>query len=172
MAHQILGRDPTGLPRDINVSATGDLLIGGTTGMLQAGTITMLQAGTVSKLQSGTISMSQAGTITMLQAGTIQADPRTIAPPLVYNITLSTVDTEYSQVLPANCRGFEFQARTDVAVRYAFVAGLVAASGSPFATLKTGDYYYSYPINQGSTAGTIFLASATAATVVEMLAWV
>ncbi len=71
MAQLILGRDPTGLPRDINVSATGDLYTVGTANMLQAGTITMLQAGTVSKLQSGTISMSQAGTVTMLQAGTI-----------------------------------------------------------------------------------------------------
>ncbi len=73
MAHQILGRDPTGQPRDINVSATGDLLTSGTASMLQAGTITMLQAGTVSKLQAGTISMSQAGTVTMLQAGTVSS---------------------------------------------------------------------------------------------------
>ncbi len=184
MAQLILGRDPTGLPRDINVSATGDLLTSGTAGMLQAGTITMLQAGTVSKLQSGTISMSQAGTVNMLQAGTVsQLQAGTISmvqagtifarPEVTWGTVLSgtctVADTEYAIVLPANCRQFEVQARSGTITRLAFVTGKVAAPTEPYLTLKAGGYFYSPPLLVAS--GTVYIASATAGTQYECMAW-
>ncbi len=97
-------------------------------------------------------------------------DPNT-ATPTPYNVTCTNADTEYNQALPANCRGFEFQARTEATIRFAFVTGKVAASTAPFMTLKAGDYYTSPAINQGASPSTLYVASPTAGTVVEILAW-
>ena len=94
------------------------------------------------------------------------------ATPTVYNVTLTVADTEYSQAMPANCRGFEFQARTNVAVRWQVVTGKVAASVAPYDTLKAGCYYFSYDLNQGASPSTLYFGSAIAGTVVEIKAWV
>ena len=91
--------------------------------------------------------------------------------PAVYNVTLTLADTEYSQALPANCRGFEFQCRTSHDVRFAFVTGKVAGPTAPYMTLKAGDWYYSGPIAQGDAPSTLYLASGTAGVVVEILGW-
>lgn len=91
--------------------------------------------------------------------------------PTVYNITLAVANTEYSQVMPADCTGFEFQARTDAVVRFAFVTGKVATPTPPYMTLGSGGNFFSPMINQVGTPSTIYLASATAGTVVEIIAW-
>jgi hypothetical protein len=100
----------------------------------------------------------------------VTTDPIT-ATPTPYNVTCTVADTEYSQALPASCRGFELQARTQAEVRYAFVTGKVAGSVAPFLTLKAGDYYASLPLNQGAAPSTLYVASSVAGTVVEILAW-
>jgi len=92
--------------------------------------------------------------------------------PTAFNLTLTVADTEYTQALPANCHGFEFQCRTENEVRFAFETGRVAGPVAPYLTLKAGDYYYSGSINQGATPSTLFVASATAGVVVEIIAWV
>jgi len=100
-----------------------------------------------------------------------KVDPVT-ATPTPYNVTCTVADTEYSQALPANCRGFEFQARTEAVLRFAFVTGKVAGSVAPYLTLKAGDYYSSPAINQAASPSTLYVASPTAGTVVELIAWV
>lgn len=85
--------------------------------------------------------------------------------PTVYNTTLTNADTEYSQAL-ASCKGIEFQARTSVDIRFAFVTGKVATPTAPYMTLKAGQWYYF----DGSPT-TLFLASATAGTIVEIILW-
>jgi len=92
--------------------------------------------------------------------------------PNSYNVTLTVADTEYSQALPANCRFFEFQARTEATVRYAFATGKVATPTAPYHTLKAGDYYNSPQLNQGASPSTLYVGSPTAGTVVELLVWV
>lgn len=109
-----------------------------------------------------------------LVAGTAnigKVDPNT-ATPTPYNVTCTVADTEYSQALPGNCRGFEFQARTEATLRFAFVTGKVAGSVAPYLTLKAGDYYYSPSLNQGASPSTLFVACSTAGVVVEVLCWV
>jgi len=101
----------------------------------------------------------------------VTADVRT-ATPTVYNVTLTVANTEYSQAMPANCRGFEFQARTEATIRYAFVTGRVAGPVAPWLTLKAGDYYFSPPLNQAAAPSTLYLGTATAGTAVEILCWV
>ena len=95
-----------------------------------------------------------------------------ITTPTSYNTTLTTANTEYSQALPSNCRYFEWQCRTEADVRYAFATGKVAGPTAAYHTLKAGDYYFSPQIAQGAAPSTLYWASATAAVVVELLAWV
>ena len=85
--------------------------------------------------------------------------------PAVFNKTLTNADEEYSQAL-TSCKGVEFQARTEVAIRFSFETGKVATPTAPYMTLKAGQWYYF----EGSPA-TLYLASATAGTVVEIIQW-
>lgn len=94
------------------------------------------------------------------------------ATPTVYNVTLTNANTEYSQVLPAGCRMFEFQARVDIDIRFAFVTGKVATPVAPYMTLKAADYYWSPDLNQGAAPSTLYLASTIAGAVVQIIAWV
>jgi hypothetical protein len=154
--------------------ADGDMAtLGATTGAAvstdAAGTLQQYLRGLVKLLvDKVTIKIDQT---TPGTTNKVVTDP-VAATPTPYNLTLTLADTEYSQALPANCRGFEFQARTEATLRFAFVTGKVATSVSPFRTLKAGDYYYSPPINQGASPSTIYVASSTAGTVCELLAWV
>ncbi len=119
----------------------------------------------------GTIQQYLRGLVKLLvDKITVNTDPKA-ATPTPYNVTCTVADTEYSQALPANCRGFEFQARTEAAVRFAFATGKVAGSVAPFLTLKAGDYYSSPPVAQAASPSTLYVASPTAGTVVEILAW-
>ena len=100
--------------------------------------------------------------------GTVTTNsPITTATP--YSVTLTVADTEYSQALPANTRYFEFQARTAADVRWAFVTGKVAGPVEPYRTLKSGNNYYSPDVDL--TGITLYLGSAVALTVVELLVW-
>jgi hypothetical protein len=97
------------------------------------------------KLDAGTNLIGKVG-IDQTTPGTtnkVTTDPIT-ATPTPYNVTLTNANTEYSQALPANCRKFEFQARTEATVRLAFVTGKVAASTAPYMTLKAGASGYDH----------------------------
>ena len=102
--------------------------------------------------------------------GKVVADPATTTQ-ADYNVTLTSADTQYSQALPANCRGFEFQCRTDVAIRWSKTTGKVAGPTAPYKTLKAGDYYWSPPLNQGASPDTLYFASASAGVIIELTAW-
>jgi hypothetical protein len=93
------------------------------------------------------------------------------ATPTVYNVTLTTANTEYSQALPANTRGFEFQCQSSFDVRYAFVTGKVATPTAPYMTCKAGNAYSSFQLNQGASPSTLYFASPQAGVVVEITAW-
>ena len=93
------------------------------------------------------------------------------ATPTVYNVTLTSADTQYSQAMPANCRRFEFQCRTENTMRFAFETGKVATPTAPYMTLKAGDYYESGMINQAAAPSTLYLASPTAGVIAEIIAW-
>ena len=86
--------------------------------------------------------------------------------PTIYNVTLTSANTEYSQVLPANTREFRFRCRTLFDVRYAYVTGKVAAPTAPYLTLPAGFDYFSDYNNLSSI--TLYFASSTAGTIVEL----
>lgn len=91
--------------------------------------------------------------------------------PTIYNVTLTLADTEYSQALAADSHMFDVQCRTNVDVRFAFETGKVATPTAPYATLKGGAPFTSQWIPQSAGAPTLYLASSTAGTVVEVIVY-
>jgi len=79
--------------------------------------------------------------------------------------TLSLANTEYSVAIP-KCMGYEFRARTSAAIRYAYTTGKVATPTDPYLTLAAGEQFYMPSIIDSHT---LYLASAEAGTVVEIL---
>ncbi len=90
--------------------------------------------------------------------------------PTVYNVALTLANTEYAQALPAGCRAFEFHCRTADDIRFAFEPGRVAVPVAPYMTLPSGLWYYSFDI-RFDVVWTLYLASAVAAVVVEIIGW-
>jgi len=89
--------------------------------------------------------------------------------PTVYNKTLTSADTEYSQLLPNGTRDIRFRCRTSYDVRFAFVTGKVATPTAPYLTLPASCDYLS---DRNDFSGkTIYFASATAGVVVELEVW-
>lgn len=87
----------------------------------------------------------------------------------LYNVTLTSANTEYSQALPATCRRLAFQCRSSKDVRFAYVTGKVATPTAPYFTLKASAGYDSGTIKLAS--GTLYLGSATAGVIMEIEAW-
>ncbi len=92
------------------------------------------------------------------------------AAPVLFNQTLTNANTEYTIALPTGTTHFEMQARQNASVRFAFETGYVATPTAPYETLKAGYTYSSYNL-WGSQTMTLYLASATAGTIVELIAW-
>ena len=93
--------------------------------------------------------------------------------PTVYNTTLTSANTEYSQALPAGTKKFSFQCRTAYDVRFAMVTGKVAGSVAPYLTMKASAAYES-PDSLSSPTDvpiTLYFASAQAGVVVEIEVW-
>jgi hypothetical protein len=86
-----------------------------------------------------------------------------------YNVTLTNANTEYSQLLPSNTRKLIFQSRTNVVVRWAWTTGKVATPTAPYFTLKAGSAYFEDELKLSSK--TLYLASSTAGTVVEIICY-
>lgn len=89
--------------------------------------------------------------------------------PFIYNVTLTTKNTQYTQKVPLLTKKIMIQARTSNIVRLAFVTGKVATPTNPYETIKAGTAYYDNDLN---TRLTLFLASDTDAVVAEILCWV
>ena len=85
--------------------------------------------------------------------------------PLVTNTTLTNADEENTITLPANCKKFIIQARTNVDLKLSYT---ISTSGTTYITIKAGS---SYAEDNIRTNNKIFIQSATAGTVVEMVVW-
>lgn len=87
----------------------------------------------------------------------------------VYNVTMTSADTEYSQALPAGTKKFTWQCRTAFDVRFAYVTGKVATPTAPYVTLKSGTSYWED--NANLTSKTLYIACADAGKIVELICW-
>ena len=86
-----------------------------------------------------------------------------------YNITLTLVDTEYSQALPANTKKIEFWSRGKYAFRHSFTTGKVAGPTAPYTTAFANSCYEAPGINL--TSKTIYFATDAAGDIIEMRVW-
>lgn len=84
----------------------------------------------------------------------------------IYNVTLTSANTEYSQTLTGYVSQITVQARTAADVKMAFNSG---QSGTTYWTVKSSDAYYE--ITVGASDLTLYLQSTTAGVVVEIIAW-
>jgi len=92
------------------------------------------------------------------------------AVPTILNVSLSSADTEYSQVLTGEVVSLNFQMRDATDLRYAFEPGKVAGPTAPYFTVKAGNFYFKDKISLESP--TIYFASSGTNKVVEVEAWI
>ena len=90
--------------------------------------------------------------------------------PTVYNVTMTNLDIEYSQALPANTKILEFRCQdTGFATRFAFETGKVATPTAPYRTLGAGESKTLDNLNL--TTKTLYFACSTAGKVMEIECW-
>jgi len=95
--------------------------------------------------------------------------PNPVSNPTVYNITLTSADTQYSQLLPSGTRELRFRCRAAYDVRFAYEEGKVATPTAPYLTLPAGSDYFSD--NDDLSGMTIYFASSELGVVVELETW-
>lgn len=86
--------------------------------------------------------------------------------PTIYNTTMTTASTEYSQALPSNCQKFLIKCRGNYDIKLAFTS---TESGTTYLTIPAG-MAYSEDLIRPSTQ-TLYFQCATAAQVAEIIAW-
>ena len=83
-----------------------------------------------------------------------------------YNVSLTSADTEYSQLLDNDTVSIALRCRTANDIRYAWVTGKVATPTAPYSTLGAGKEYYETEVNL--RAKTLYLASGDGSVVAEL----
>lgn len=87
--------------------------------------------------------------------------------PTIYNLTLTSINTEYSRALPKNTRKISIRERSGlVAVKLAYAVG---QSGSTYVTIPAGAQKY---LDGFYLSGiTLYMQSGSVAPVVEIEVW-
>lgn len=86
--------------------------------------------------------------------------------PVVYNVTMTSANTEYSQALPSNTKKFLIKSRGAYAIKVCFTSG---QSATTYITVPSGMAYWDDNIMPSSL--TLYFQCATAAQVAEIIAW-
>ena len=115
---------------------------------------------TLPALVAGTANIGDVDVLTMPNVG--------IAVPTVYNLALTTANTQYSQAF-SNAESITFQNRSESDIRYAWVTGKVATPNVPYMTLKSGYVFSKDNINIAS--GTMYFAHGVGGITVEIEVW-
>ncbi|NLX13659.1 MAG: hypothetical protein GXY44_08410 [Phycisphaerales bacterium] len=89
----------------------------------------------------------------------------------IYNISLASPNTEYSQALPDDCAGVEFWSRNGYPVRFAFETGKVATPTPPYLTLRANAFYESPGMINLSSSTLYFATAGSAGDIIEMIVW-
>ena len=100
-------------------------------------------------------------------------DVATPAAPTIYNVTMTTLNTEYSQALPANCKKFAMKVQLGTGsykYRVAFVTGKVATPTAPYLQYNDDVEYFEEGLNYATS--TLYFASTTSGLVMQIIAWV
>ena len=93
--------------------------------------------------------------------------------PIIYNVTMTVADTEYSQALPSGTKKFSVSIQSGAAAdifRVAYVTGKVATPTAPYLTYAGDVEYYEDSILLDGV--TLYLACDSAGKVAQILAWI
>ena len=90
--------------------------------------------------------------------------------PTIYNVTMTTADTQYSQALSAGVQKFIIHTRDGTAYRFAYVTGKVATPTAPYFSMPANSIYSEDLIS--GDAKTLYFACASDAKVIEIIEWV
>jgi len=86
--------------------------------------------------------------------------------PIVYNKTLTSANTEYSQALPSGCTKIMAQCRTAYDVKITYTSG---ESGTTYYTIKANTWYWDDGIF--GTKQVLYMQSTQANVIIEIIAW-
>jgi len=87
----------------------------------------------------------------------------------IYNLTVASANTEYSQVLPAKTKAVAVHLRDMAEFRLAFVAGKVATPTDPFITIPQNGQYFADKLIL--TEKTVYVGSPVASKKAEIEVW-
>lgn len=91
--------------------------------------------------------------------------------PVIDNVAIAVIDTQYSVAVPAGCRGFEIRERAAAELRMAFTAGIVATPTGEYVTIPAAGYSTPEKFALDATGLTIYLAGDATGTA-EIIFWV
>lgn len=95
-----------------------------------------------------------------------------VSEPTIFNVTMTSADTEYSQALPAGCKRFSISVQGGAAadiLRWAYVTGKVATPTAPYMQMPGDAEKYEDDLNLA--AQTLYFACDTAGKVCQIEAW-
>jgi len=133
----------------------------------QAGESITLYVGKESLFTLGGLEASEATLASVLVELAKKADPATT--PVIYNVTMTLADTEYSQALPASTKRFSIRTRDGTAFRMAFVTGKVAAPTEPYFSILANIPYIEEQIEVAAL--TLYFGCGDAGKICEIVAW-
>lgn len=103
-------------------------------------------------------------------AGSISVEP------IIYNVTMTVADTEYSQQLSQYTKKFLIHTRDESEFRLAFVTGKVATPTAPWMTIPSASRLFEdglfLRVQQDDWDGTLYFSSDDTGKVIEILEWV
>ena len=144
----IYGIDGSGNPVRARVDADGYLQVDGRTLPLPAGAATQTTLAALLTELEGRNPVDHGDT------------------PVIYNVTMTNANTEYSQALPANTKKFLIKCRGAYDIKVCFTS---SGSGTLYVTVPSGTSYWEDAIQPSSI--TLYFQCATAAQVAEIVAW-
>lgn len=89
--------------------------------------------------------------------------------PVIYNVTLTNADQEYSQLLPNGTKKFTISERNGNPFRLAFETGRVAVPTEPYKTILSNQVYWEDDVNLVGV--TLYLAAPVGGRVIEIICW-
>jgi hypothetical protein len=90
--------------------------------------------------------------------------------PIIYNVTLTITDQEYSQAFPHGTKKFTIKERTGQTFRLAYETGRVATSTEPYVSINANQIVWEdhvYLVDK-----TVYLAAPGVGRVIEIICWV
>jgi hypothetical protein len=90
------------------------------------------------------------------------------ATPVIYAVTMTNANAQYSQALPSDTRRFSIKTRDGTAFRLAYVTGKVAPPTDPYLTIPANMEYSEDDLRANIT---LYFACGTAGKIVEIVAW-